>query len=216
MGRIISRGMPEEFGRVRRANLLMRNREFLTEWKKLYLLLEKRAKEKKQPWNNRAWQDFCFRWHIGGTWAGDPANLDFYTSGGAEVFFKEQKEKAASVPFASILMRDGPIIPVGFTRWPHSVHKESTFIYMKISSQTGIQDVERIWPAIEVLKARIWNVSERRKRTFYRDLSLYDLHYYRKLTYGQIAQRLKMDKSKVQLACKRISESIRRVADSTF
>ena len=172
--------------------------------------------KKKRPCDNRDWRDFCFRWHIDNTWGGDPASLYFYTSGGAVIYFKEQGSEAESVPFVSILTRGELIFPFTSTKWPHDINKESTFIYVKISSQTGLQDVERVWPAIKVLKARIWKTSERRKRTFYRDLCLYDLHFYRKLTYGQIAQRLRMDKAKAQLACKRISESIRQVADSTF
>lgn len=219
-GDIVTTGKPHEIEKVNRANLLIRNEKFIEEATRIYRQLKKDSKKRKKPWLNRAWLNFCYSWQIQGFWDGDVAELHRWVSSGTELLFKDQSDSRGCVPIESVIVRGKEHIYSQIsTRWPDNLYKEMAFIYLKLTPQTKREDLDRIWPVFKEIRAEVWKVSERKKRTFARDLMLFDLHHYHfygPLTYGQIAQRLKMDKSKVQLACKRISESIRRVAYSTF
>lgn len=214
-GKIIATGEPGYIEQVRRANLLIRSKKFMAEGERVFGLLRKAPLKKKEPRFQKAWQNFCYRWEIDGFWDGDPTELHLNASRAGEVYIKEQSGKIASVPFYGCGVRGRDVLfPCSSTRWPRNICKEPTFVYLKLAPQTGLREVKRIWPVVEILKARAWKTSGRKKRTFGRDLMLFDLKYeplYGPLSYGQLARDYNMSKAKVQQACKRIKESIGRL-----
>jgi len=214
-GIVIASGKSEDIAGIRRANLLIRSSKFEADYVRVYLPILKRTIKGEDVWLKKTWQDLCYKWKINGYWPGSLKQLHLFANSGAEIIIRDQSGEVASVPFEGCRLRGlEHLVQYRAKRWTESVRREPHFIYLKLSPQTGLKDVRRIWHFVEYFKSKIWEVSERKKRTFCRDLMIFDLHHqplFGPLTLGHIARDLKISKAKVQQAYDRILFYIDRI-----
>lgn len=158
-----------------RAELLKRNKLFLKEWKA--------ARSR----NKVGWQDFCYRWLIDDAWSGDLNKLGLGSLLATQVFFRKRSGKVRSVPLeTSFIVKNKGLCCIPQSRaerWAREVHKEPTFIYLRITPRTEFEALSAHWQAIKALKKELWGVPTHDKKkierrglqTFNRDLCFWDL-----------------------------------------
>jgi hypothetical protein len=189
-------GRYDTLDRCRRAELLRRNKQFLSERQEAHRLLIERLRKKGQEGvyydfedPDKGWQDFCYRWGVADSWDGKLGTLDSWAwIAESALYYRKPSEETRS-----LLLGAPGLFEHRAARWPHEVQEEQSFMYLKIVPSLRFEDIQVFWPRIDKLKDEIWGFSERAKKNFERDICFWDLKNkpaeYGKMSFGNIMQK---------------------------
>jgi hypothetical protein len=151
-----------------RAELLIRNPEFIKEYKELQdQIINEGFAEAFWPY-----ESFCMRWGLDRRWhCSIPSISEFIRTTPLLVYNPKWVSNSEEYPSIGFLPNE----------------KNSDFLFVKIDPWINLKDVEEAWPQVENLKKRIFDYSEKGKSGFGRDLCWYDLNKTHHLSPGKIA-----------------------------
>ncbi len=162
--------------REQRAELLIRNPQFMEKWQDIQETHKKAAMIGGQKWAD----DFarlqvnglCERWGISKKWDATKASLSK---------FIETEPGLVYHPIWAGL----PVDPAEARIFPDNLRPD--YLYIKIDPWTLRDDVVAAWPRVEKLKKVIFGYSGKGKSNFGQALCWYDLHKQQRWGYGKIA-----------------------------
>jgi hypothetical protein len=165
-----------EYGRKeQRAELLIRNTQFMKDFRKLQ---EKREAsdnlhESGEEIFELAFSRFCEKWGVSRRW-----NME---TGSLSKFIETKPGLLYNPIWAGLPEFDISEVKL----FPDD--QKPDYLYVKIDPWTTLEDMKVIWGRIEELKKAIFGYSDKEKWNFGQALCWYDLHKQEKWGYGKIA-----------------------------